>query len=93
MRSGDREQRMQHMLDPHDRHAAVANAPDQRDEVLALIVGQAAGDLVEKQQFGAGGKRARQFQPLAVEQRQRARPSDWPCPTIRSPEGSCEHRS
>ena len=34
--------------------------------------GEAAGDLVEQQQARVGGERARHFEALAVEQRQRA---------------------
>ena len=55
---------------------------------LALLVGQAAGDLVQKQELGVGGERARQFQPLAVEQRQRAGRAVGFVATVRSRAGS-----
>ena len=42
------------------------------DQVGAFALGQPAGDLVEQQQARLGGERARQLQPLALEQRQRA---------------------
>ena len=46
--------------------------PDQRDQREAFVLGQAAGDLVEQEHARLGGERARELEPLAVEQRQRA---------------------
>ena len=63
------------------------------DERLAFIVGQPAGDLVEKQQLRAGGERARQFQPLAVEQRQRARPMRLALSESSQSRRICAHRA
>ncbi len=51
---------------------AGADAADGVDQLVALALGQAAGDLVEQQQTRLGGERARQLQALALEQRQRA---------------------
>ena len=45
---------------------------DRLDQLVRIRLGEAAGDLVEQQQARIGGERARHFQPLAVEQRQRA---------------------
>ena len=66
------EQRMDDMLDPDDRDAGRADVLDQRDQRAAFVLGQAAGDLVEQQHARAGGERAGQLQPLAVEQREAA---------------------
>ena len=44
----------------------------ERDQLVAFGFGQAAGDLVEQQQARAARQRARQFEPLAVEQVERA---------------------
>ena len=52
--------------------AAGVDAADRLDQLVAFALGQPAGDLVEQQQPRIGGQRARQLQPLAVEQRQRA---------------------
>ena len=48
------------------------DAADRLDQLVAFALRQPAGDLVEQQQARVGGERARHFQPLAVEQRQRA---------------------
>ncbi|MGY3332387.1 hypothetical protein ACVILI_005404 [Mesorhizobium sp. USDA 4775] len=58
------------MLDPDDGDAAVADAAHQRHQRFRFIVGQPARDLVQQQQLRIRRQRARQFQPLAVEQRQ-----------------------
>ena len=42
------------------------------DQLLRLVLGEAAGDLVEQQQLRPRRQRARQLEPLAVEQRQAA---------------------
>ena len=63
---------MHDVLDPDDRDAAAANIPDQIDQRHAFVLGQAAGDLVEEQHARLRGERARQLEPLAVEQRERA---------------------
>ena len=60
------------MLDPDDGDAFAANLVDRLDQRADLPLGQAASDLVEQQEARARRKRARQFEPLAVEQRQRA---------------------
>ncbi len=43
-------------------------ALDRGDQLPALAFGQPAGDLVEQQKLGLGGKRPGEFQPLALEQ-------------------------
>ena len=45
---------------------------DRLDEDLDLGLGEPAGDLVQEQDGGVAGERARELEPLAVEQRQRA---------------------
>ena len=45
---------------------------DGADQFLAFAFGQPARDLVEQQQARTGRERARHFQPLAFEQRERA---------------------
>ena len=49
-----------------------ANVADQLDQRRAFVLGQAAGDLVEQQHARRGGERARELEPLAVEQREAA---------------------
>ena len=44
--------------------------PNGLDEKMTFRVGQAAGDFVEQQDARTGRERPRQFQPLAIEQRQ-----------------------
>ena len=66
------EQRVHHVLDPHDRDAAGAHGLDQRHQHAAFVLGQSAGDFVEQQHARLGRQRARQFKPLAIEQRQAA---------------------
>jgi hypothetical protein len=39
---------------------------------MALGIGQAAGDLVEKEQFGIGGERASELEPFALQEAERA---------------------
>ena len=46
------------------------DAPDQVDEVHALVVAEAAGRLVQKQEVGAGGQRGGEHDALAVERRE-----------------------
>ncbi len=58
---------MQDMLDPDDGGALGVDRLDGRDERLAFALGEAAGDLVEKQKLGSGRQRSREFQALAVE--------------------------
>ena len=64
---------MHDMLDPQDRDAGLADIADGGDELEALALRQAAGDLVEQQKPRRRRERARHLQPLAFEQRQRAR--------------------
>ena len=60
------------MLDPDDRDAGLADVADGGDELEAFALGQAAGDLVEQQKPRRRRERAGHFQPLALQQRQRA---------------------
>ena len=59
------------MLDPDDGDAAALQLEDHVDEFVRLGVGQAAADLVEQQHCRAGGERARELQPFAVDQAER----------------------
>jgi hypothetical protein len=68
----EREERVNDVLDPDDRDAAAANVPDQVDQRLAFVLGQAAGHLVEQEHARLRGERARQLEPLAVEEREAA---------------------
>ena len=61
------------MLDPQDRDAGLAYLADSGDEFEALALGQAAGDLVQQQKPRRRRERASHLQPLAFQQRQRAR--------------------
>src|SRR4051794_27812824 len=61
------------MLDPNNRHPAIADATDQRNELSGFLFGKPACDLVQQQQSRLARERARQFEALAVEKRQRAR--------------------
>jgi hypothetical protein len=61
------------MLDPDNRHPAIADATDQRDELSGFLFGKPARDFVQQQQSRLARERARQFKALAVEKRQRAR--------------------
>jgi hypothetical protein len=65
-------ERMHDVLDPNNRDAAAANIPDQIYQRHAFVFGEAAGDLVEEQHARLRGERARQLEPLAVEQREGA---------------------
>ena len=60
------------MLDPNNRHSAIADAADQRNELSGFFLGKSARDLVKQQQSRLARERARQFKALAVEKRQRA---------------------
>ena len=64
---------MHDVLDPDDRDAGGVDLADGRDQFGAFALGQPAGDLVEQQQPRRGRERARHLQPLAFQQRQRAR--------------------
>src|SRR5262249_58319523 len=66
------EERVNDVLDPDDRDAAAANVPDQVDQRLAFVLGQAAGHLVEQEHARLRSERARQLEPLAVEEREAA---------------------
>ena len=63
---------MDDVLDPDDRDPRPAQALDGGDELLAFMLGQPAGDLVEEKQLRAGGDRPRHLQALALEQGERA---------------------
>ena len=52
------------------------------------MLGQAAGDLVEQQHARPGRERARELQPLALEQGERAGAACWPWPAGRCAPGS-----
>ena len=69
----DGNQRMHDVLDPDDRHAEPPDGADQLDQREAFVLGQAARDLVEQQHARLRRQRARELEPLAVEQRERAR--------------------
>ena len=66
------EQRVHDMLDPDDRDTAGAHVLDQRDQRCAFVLGEAAGDFVEQQHAWLGRQGAREFETLAIEQRQSA---------------------
>ena len=70
---GDRQQRVHHVLDPDHRHALRLDALQLVHQLARLVLGQPAGDLVEQQQLRPRGQRARQLEPLAVQQGQRRR--------------------
>ncbi len=56
---GHLQQHMHDVFDPDDRDVAPAQLANRGDQFARLAVGQAAADLVEKQQFGRGSQRAR----------------------------------
>src|SRR6516162_11570358 len=68
----DGKQRMHDVFDPYDRGAGSMYVPDGLDQRPAFGFRQAAGNFVEQQQLRPGRERARHFQPLALEQRQRS---------------------
>ena len=70
-RPRDLQQDVDDVLDPHDGDAAPSQLEDRADQFLRLGVGQPAADLVEQQQRRLGRQRARELQPLAVEQAER----------------------
>ena len=63
---------MHDVLDPDDGDALASNIADGRDELADLVLGQPACDLVEQQDARAGRQRPGEFQPLALQQGQRA---------------------
>ena len=72
------------MLDPDDRDAARAHVLDQRDQLAAFVLGQAAGDLVEQQQRAAWSP-ARAPAPAACDRAASDPPARrWPCRPARS---------
>jgi len=60
------------MLDPHDGDAGLFDVLDQCHELVAFGLGEAAGDLVEQKKLRTARQCARQFEPLAAKQIQRA---------------------
>ena len=69
---GERHDRAHHMLDQQNGEPGVAiEALQDRHHAVGLGRAQARHHLVEQQEFRIGGQRARNFQPLAVGQRQR----------------------
>src|SRR5207247_6127215 len=66
------DERVNDVLDPDDRDAAAANVADQVDQRRAFVLGQAAGHLVEQEDARLRGERARELEPLAVEEREAA---------------------
>ena len=54
------------MLDQHDGDAAVADARDQRVELVGLVRVHAGGGLVEQQQPRLRRERARHFEPALI---------------------------
>src|SRR5215469_9292239 len=65
-------ERMHDVLDPDDRHPAPPDLANERDQVPTFVFGEPAGDFVEEQHLRIGRQRARQFQPLAIEQSETA---------------------
>ncbi len=63
---------MHDVLDPHDGDAGAFDITHQLHELGAFCFGQAAGDLVEQQEPRRAGERARELEPLAAEQIERA---------------------
>src|SRR5262249_21891510 len=68
----DRDDGMNDVLDPDDRDPAAANVPDQVYQRRAFVLGEAAGHLVEQEHARLRGERARQLEPLAIEEREAA---------------------
>src|SRR5262249_24669255 len=68
----ERDERVNDVLDPDDRDPAAANVPDQVDQRRAFVLGQSAGHLVKQEHARLRGERARQLEPLAVEEREAA---------------------
>ena len=68
----DGDQRMHDMLDPKDRNPGAPDVMMVPTSSRHSALRQPAGNLIEQQQRGFGGERARHLQPLAFEQRQRA---------------------
>jgi hypothetical protein len=68
---GDLEQNVDDMLDPDNGEATRLELTNGGDKFARLAVGKAAADLVEQQNRWTGAERARQFEPLAVEQAKR----------------------
>ena len=66
------QQRMHHVLNPDDRDPGAAHRLDEIDETKAFVLGEPAGDLVEEEHTRAGRERAREFKPLALDQRKAA---------------------
>src|SRR6185369_16090489 len=60
------------ILDPDDRNTVLAQHHDRLGQLVRLVVGQSARNLVEQQQLRPGGNRARQLKSLAIQQRQLA---------------------
>ena len=57
---------MHDVLDPDHRHAGRLDALQLVDQPGGLVLGQAAGDLVEQQQLRPRRERARELEALAV---------------------------
>ena len=70
---GHLKQDMHDMLDPDDRDPAGFQFENDVDEFVRLGVGQAAADLVQQQHCGAGGERAGELEPLAIDESERLR--------------------
>ena len=62
---------MDDVLDPDDGDAAIPKLGDRCHELDGLCVRQAAADLVEEEHARVGRERARELEPLAVEQAER----------------------
>ena len=64
---------MHHVLNPDDADSFGVDGTNGRDQFMAFGVGEPAGNFIEQQRARTGGECPRQFQPLAVEQRQASR--------------------
>ena len=72
IRCGERHDRPHDVLDQEDRDAARVDRAAELDDPLGLGRRQPGHHLVEQQQPGLGGQRARQLEPLALGQREAA---------------------
>ena len=64
----DREEGMDHVLDPEHGHPGCLDTAQFLDELPRLVLGQPAGDFVEQQEPRPGGEGAGQLETLAIEQ-------------------------
>src|SRR5271166_1970463 len=69
---GHGQQRVHDMFDPDDGDALRSDIVDELHQRMRLSFSETPSDFVKQQQFRLGCERARQFKPLAVEQRERS---------------------